>query len=63
MREFYYQNKNNNEFVQVTSNIQWLEFVKDLIDGDDLHTYVVHKIDESEELPNPTSILVWSSSC
>ncbi|KAH0702390.1 hypothetical protein KY290_017679 [Solanum tuberosum] len=51
--------EDNNELVQVTSDIQLLEFVKDLIDGDELHMYVVHEIDELEELPAPTSLLTW----
>ncbi|KAK6803025.1 hypothetical protein RDI58_000809 [Solanum bulbocastanum] len=29
--------------------------------GDELHVYVVHEIDELEELPAPTGLLPWSS--
>ncbi|WMV19994.1 hypothetical protein MTR67_013379 [Solanum verrucosum] len=46
--------EDNNELVQVTSDIQLLEFVKYLIDGDEFHVYVVHEIDELEKLPAPT---------
>ncbi|KAK6803399.1 hypothetical protein RDI58_001183 [Solanum bulbocastanum] len=35
-----------------------MRVVKDLIDGDELHIYVARKIDESEELPTPTSLLI-----
>ncbi|KAK6806028.1 hypothetical protein RDI58_003813 [Solanum bulbocastanum] len=52
--------EDNNELVQVTSDTQLLEFVKDLVDGDELHMYVVHEIDELEELPAPTGLLPWS---
>ncbi|KAK6776235.1 hypothetical protein RDI58_027236 [Solanum bulbocastanum] len=51
--------EDNNELVQVTSDTQLLEFVKDLVDGDELHVYVVHEIDELEELPAP-GLLPWS---
>ncbi|KAK6789930.1 hypothetical protein RDI58_013730 [Solanum bulbocastanum] len=51
--------EDNNELVQVTSDTQLLKFVKDLVDGDELHVYVVHEIDELEELPAP-SLLLWS---
>ncbi|WMV29390.1 hypothetical protein MTR67_022775 [Solanum verrucosum] len=37
-----------------------VEFVKDLIDGDEFHVYVVHEIDELEEFPAPTCFLVQS---
>ncbi|KAH0635657.1 hypothetical protein KY289_035572 [Solanum tuberosum] len=52
--------EDNNELVQVTSDTQLLEFVKDLVDGDEFHVYVVHKVDELEELPAPTGLLPWS---
>ncbi|KAK6784626.1 hypothetical protein RDI58_018081 [Solanum bulbocastanum] len=55
--EFYYED--NNELVQVTSDTQLLEFVKDLVDSDELHVYVVHEIDELEELSTP-GLLPWS---
>ncbi|KAG5616394.1 hypothetical protein H5410_016218 [Solanum commersonii] len=51
--------EDNNESIQVTYDIQLLEFVKGLIDGDELHVYVVHEIDELEELPAPTGLLTW----
>ncbi|KAK6782024.1 hypothetical protein RDI58_019820 [Solanum bulbocastanum] len=51
--------EDNNELVQVTSDTQLLEFVKDLIDGDEFHVYVVHEIDELEELP-ASGLLPWS---
>ncbi|KAK6791841.1 hypothetical protein RDI58_010922 [Solanum bulbocastanum] len=51
--------EDNDELVQVTSDTQLLEFVKDLVDGDEFHVYVVHKIDELEELPTP-GLLPWS---
>ena len=35
--------------------------MKDLVDGDDFHVYMVHKVDElKEELPAPSSLLPWS---
>ncbi|KAH0676556.1 hypothetical protein KY285_024357 [Solanum tuberosum] len=52
--------EDNNELVQVTSDTQLLEFVKDLVDGDEFHVYVVHEVDELEELPAPTGLLPWS---
>uniref|UniRef100_M1DWU7 Uncharacterized protein n=1 Tax=Solanum tuberosum TaxID=4113 RepID=M1DWU7_SOLTU len=52
--------EDNNELVQVTSDTQLLEFVKDLVDSDEFHVYVVHKVDELEELPAPTGLLPWS---
>ncbi|KAK4735589.1 hypothetical protein R3W88_009850 [Solanum pinnatisectum] len=51
--------EDNNELVQVTSDTQLLKFVKDLVDGDEFHVYVVHEIDELEELPAP-GLLPWS---
>ncbi|KAK6776159.1 hypothetical protein RDI58_027160 [Solanum bulbocastanum] len=51
--------EDNNELVQVTSDTQLLKFMKDLVDGDELHVYVVHEIDELEELPAP-GLLPWS---
>ncbi|KAK6784449.1 hypothetical protein RDI58_017904 [Solanum bulbocastanum] len=51
--------EDDNELVQVTSDNQLLEFVKDLIDGDELYVYVVHEIDELEEFPAPV-LLPWS---
>ncbi|KAH0666225.1 hypothetical protein KY285_027431 [Solanum tuberosum] len=50
----------NNELVQVTSDPQLLEFVKDLVDGDEFHVYVVHEVNELEELPASTGLLPWS---
>ncbi|KAG5605430.1 hypothetical protein H5410_026922 [Solanum commersonii] len=41
--------EDNNKLVQVTSDTQLLEFVKDLIYGDEFNVYVVHEIDELEE--------------
>ncbi|WMV45033.1 hypothetical protein MTR67_038418 [Solanum verrucosum] len=52
--------EDNNELVQVTSDTQLLEFVKDLVDGDEFHVYMVHEVDELEELPPPTGLLPWS---
>ncbi|KAG5620469.1 hypothetical protein H5410_005687 [Solanum commersonii] len=52
--------EDNNELVQVTSDTQLLEFVKDLVDGDEFHVYVVHEVDELKELPAPTGLLLWS---
>ncbi|KAH0651715.1 hypothetical protein KY284_031627 [Solanum tuberosum] len=52
--------EDNNELVQVTSDTQLLEFVKDLVDGDEFHVYVVHEVDELEELPAPSGLLPWS---
>ncbi|KAH0662557.1 hypothetical protein KY284_027488 [Solanum tuberosum] len=52
--------EDNNELVQVTSDTQLLEFVKDLVDGDEFHVYVVHEVDELEEVPAPTGRLPWS---
>ncbi|KAG5568403.1 hypothetical protein H5410_064584 [Solanum commersonii] len=52
--------EDNNELVQVTSDNQLLEFVKDLVDGDEFHVYVVHEVDELEELPASTGLLQWS---
>ncbi|KAH0682217.1 hypothetical protein KY289_019969 [Solanum tuberosum] len=52
--------EDNNELVQVTSDTQLLEFVKDLVDGNEFHVYVVHEVDELEELPAPTGLLPWS---
>ncbi|WMV26829.1 hypothetical protein MTR67_020214 [Solanum verrucosum] len=52
--------EDNNELVQVTSDTQLLEFVKDLVDGDEFHVYVVHEVDELEELLAPTGLLPWS---
>ncbi|KAH0673642.1 hypothetical protein KY290_026799 [Solanum tuberosum] len=52
--------EDNNELVQVTSDTQLLEFVKDLVDGDEYHVYVVHEVDELKELPAPTGLLPWS---
>ncbi|KAH0686119.1 hypothetical protein KY289_016875 [Solanum tuberosum] len=43
----------------LSSLMKIIEFVKDLIDGDKLHVYVVHEIDELEELPAPTGLLTW----
>ncbi|KAH0736687.1 hypothetical protein KY290_011390 [Solanum tuberosum] len=54
--------EDNNELVQVTSDTQLLEFVKDLVDGDEFHVYVVHEVDELEELPAPTGLLPWSDT-
>ncbi|KAK6795283.1 hypothetical protein RDI58_008736 [Solanum bulbocastanum] len=34
--------------------------MKDLVDGDEFHVYVVHEIDKLEELPGPIGILPWS---
>ncbi|KAK6782306.1 hypothetical protein RDI58_020102 [Solanum bulbocastanum] len=51
--------EDNNELVQVASDTQLLEFVKDLVDGDELHVYVVHEINELEELP-ASVLLPWS---
>ncbi|KAH0677715.1 hypothetical protein KY285_025516 [Solanum tuberosum] len=48
--------EDNNELVQVTSDTQLLEFVKDLVDGDEFHVYVVHEVDELEELPTPSEL-------
>lgn len=31
-----------------------------MIDGDELYVYVVHEVDELEELPAPTSLLACS---
>ncbi|KAK4716836.1 hypothetical protein R3W88_015174 [Solanum pinnatisectum] len=50
----------NNELVQVTSDTQLLEFVIDLVDGDEFHVYVVHEVDDLEELPAPIGLLPWS---
>ncbi|KAG5576177.1 hypothetical protein H5410_056311, partial [Solanum commersonii] len=36
--------KDNNEFVQVTSYTQLLEFVKDLVYGNEFYVYVVHDL-------------------
>ena len=37
--------------------------MKDLVDGDDFHVYMVHKVDElKEELPAPSSLLPWSDT-
>ncbi|KAH0653256.1 hypothetical protein KY289_030934 [Solanum tuberosum] len=52
--------EDNNELVQVTSDTQLLEFVKDLVDGDEFHVYVVYEVDELEELLAPTGLLPWS---
>ncbi|KAH0669364.1 hypothetical protein KY285_023522 [Solanum tuberosum] len=52
--------EDNNELVQVTFDTQLLEFVKDLIDGDEFHVYVVHEIDELEEFPAPTGFSAQS---
>ncbi|KAK6787939.1 hypothetical protein RDI58_016464 [Solanum bulbocastanum] len=57
MKGFYCED--NNKLVQVTSDTQLLEFVKDLVDGDEFHVYVVHEINELEELPAPTGLLPW----
>ncbi|KAG5621881.1 hypothetical protein H5410_007099 [Solanum commersonii] len=43
--------EDNNELVQVTFDNQLFEFVKDLVDGDEFHVYMVHEVDELEELP------------
>ncbi|KAH0642215.1 hypothetical protein KY290_033814 [Solanum tuberosum] len=51
--------EDNNELVQVTCDTQLLEFVKDLVDGDEFHVYVVHEVDEFEELPGLTGLLPW----
>ncbi|KAG5580889.1 hypothetical protein H5410_051516 [Solanum commersonii] len=58
VKEFYCED--NNELVQVTSDTQLLEFVKDLVDGDEFHVYVVHEVNELEEFPAPTGLLPWS---
>ncbi|KAG5586004.1 hypothetical protein H5410_046438 [Solanum commersonii] len=52
--------EDNNELVQVTYDTYLLEFVKDLEDGDEFHVYVVHEVEELEELPTPTGLLPWS---
>ncbi|KAH0655916.1 hypothetical protein KY285_030798 [Solanum tuberosum] len=44
----------------LSSPMKTLEFVKDLVDGDEFHVYVVHEVDELEELPAPTGLLPWS---
>ncbi|KAK4721736.1 hypothetical protein R3W88_011969 [Solanum pinnatisectum] len=51
--------EDNNELVQVTSDTQLLEFVIDLVDGDEFHVYVVHE-DDLEELSAPIGLLPWS---
>ncbi|WMV20957.1 hypothetical protein MTR67_014342 [Solanum verrucosum] len=56
VKRFYCED--NNKLVQVTSDTQLLEFVKDLVD--EFHVYVVHAVDELEELPAPTGLLPWS---
>ncbi|KAH0644946.1 hypothetical protein KY284_032830 [Solanum tuberosum] len=48
--------EDNNELVQVTCDTQLLEFVKDLVDDDEFHVYVVHEVDELEELPALTDL-------
>ncbi|KAG5601624.1 hypothetical protein H5410_032994 [Solanum commersonii] len=58
VKGFYYED--NNELVQVTSDPQLLEFVKDLVDSDEFHVYVIYEVDELEELPAPTGLLLWS---
>ncbi|TMW94014.1 hypothetical protein EJD97_010872 [Solanum chilense] len=51
------------ELVQVNSDTQLLKFVKDLVDVDEFHVYVVHEVDElEEELPAPSSLLPWSDT-
>ncbi|MCD9646722.1 hypothetical protein HAX54_036876 [Datura stramonium] len=50
--------KESSEFVQVTSDTQLLEFVKDLKDDDELDVFMGHEIDEVEELPNPVGLLL-----
>ncbi|KAK6786170.1 hypothetical protein RDI58_014695 [Solanum bulbocastanum] len=58
VKEFYCED--NNELVQVTSDTQLLEFVEDLVDGDEFHVYVVQEVDELEKLPAPIGLLPWS---
>ncbi|KAH0644125.1 hypothetical protein KY284_032009 [Solanum tuberosum] len=58
VKRFYCED--NNELVQATSDTQLLEFMIDLVGGDEFHVYVVHEVDELEELPAPTGLLPWS---
>ncbi|KAM3265917.1 hypothetical protein P3L10_002911 [Capsicum annuum] len=63
VKGFYCQHIDNGGLVQITSNSQLLEFVKELKNGDELEVYVFHDIDEDlEVVENVVPLLVGSQS-